>query len=61
MVHRSKTRTSLIASAWTGAEHEYWIEAYLRDGEGLSTKLEQDVRFRLDDRGFMTGLEFLLY
>lgn len=58
MVHRSKTRTSFMVKTWTGADHEYWIEAYVRDNDGLSTRLEQDVRFRLDDRGFLTGLEF---
>lgn len=61
MVHRSKTRTNFIVDPWTGAEHEYWIEAYLRDADGLSTRLGQDVRFRLDDRGFLTGLEFMTY
>jgi hypothetical protein len=61
MVHRSKTRTNFIVEPWTGAEHEYWIEAYLRDADGLSTRLGQDVRFRLDDRGLLTGLEFMMY
>jgi hypothetical protein len=61
MVHRSKTRTSFIPSAWTGAEDEYLIEAYVRDGDGLSAKLQQEVRFRLDARGFLTGREFLVY
>ncbi|MHA7297715.1 hypothetical protein [Pseudarthrobacter sp. MDT3-1] len=61
MVHRSKTRTSFMAKAFTGADHEYWIEAYVRDADGLSTRLEQDVRFRLDDRGFLTGLEYMVY
>lgn len=61
IVHRSRTRTNLMVQPWTGAEHEYWIEAYLRDTDGLSTKLEQEVRFRLDDRGFLTGLEFLTF
>lgn len=61
MVHRSKTRTSFMAKPFTGAEHEYWIETYLRDTDGLATRLEHDVRFRLDDRGFLTGLEFMKY
>lgn len=61
MVHRSKTRTSFMENPFTGADHEYWIEAYLRDADGLSTRLEQDLRFRLDDRGFLTGLEFMSY
>lgn len=61
MVHRSKTRTSFVPEPWTGAEHEYWIEAYLRDTDGLSTRVDQDLRFRLDDRGFLTGLEFVDY
>ncbi|HEX9088387.1 MAG TPA: hypothetical protein VF867_12775 [Arthrobacter sp.] len=61
MVHRSAPRTSFIAEPWTGAAHEYWIEAYLRDADGLSTRLEQDLRFRLDDQGFLTGLEFMIY
>lgn len=61
MVHRSKTRTSFMTKAWTGAENEYWMEAYVRDADGLSTRLEQDVRFRLDDRGFLAGLEFMTY
>ncbi|HSN36360.1 MAG TPA: hypothetical protein VLT34_08430 [Arthrobacter sp.] len=61
IVHRSKTRTSFMAKPFTGAEHEYWIEAYLRDADGLSTRLEQDLRFRLDDRGFLAGLEFMKY
>ena len=61
MVHQSKTRTSFTADAWTGADHEYWIEAYVRDVDGLSTRLAQDVRFRLDDLGFLTGLEFMTY
>ncbi|MET4144332.1 hypothetical protein [Arthrobacter sp. UYCo732] len=59
MVHRSKTRTSFMNDAWTGAEHEYWIEAYARDADGLSIRLEKDVRFRLDDAGFLAGLEFV--
>lgn len=61
MVHRSKTRTNFRAEPWTGAAHEFWIEAYLRDADGLSTRLEQDVRFRLDDSGFLTGLEFMAH
>lgn len=61
IVHRSKTRTSFMEKPYTGAEHEYWIEAYLRDADGLSTRLEQDLRFRLDDRGFLAGLEFMSY
>lgn len=61
MVHRSATRTSFVAEPWTGADHEYWIEAYLRDADGLSTRLEQDLRFRLDDQGFLTGLELMVY
>lgn len=61
MVHRSTTRTNFMVQPWTGADHEYWIEAYLRDSDGLSTRLEQDVRFRLDDRGFLAGLEFMAY
>lgn len=61
MVHNSRTRTSFIAGAWTGAEHEYWIEIYLRDTDGISTRLEQDVRFRLDERGLLTGLESVAY
>lgn len=61
MVHRSKTRTSFMENPFTGADHEYWIEAYLRDADGLSTRLEQDLRFRLDDRGFLAGLEFMSY
>lgn len=60
MVHQSRTRTNLMVQPWTGAEREYWIEAYLRDGDGLSIKLEQDVRFRLDRRGFLTGSEFMV-
>jgi hypothetical protein len=43
------------------AEHEYWMKAYARDADGLSTRLEQDLRFRLDDRGFLAGLEFMTY
>lgn len=61
MVHRSKTRTNFMVQPWTGADHEYWIEAYLRDSDGLSTRLEHDVRFRLNDRGFLVGLEFMAY
>lgn len=61
IVHRSTTRTNFMVQPWTGADHEYWIEAYLRDADGLSTRLEQDVRFRLDDRGFLAGLEFMAY
>lgn len=61
MVHRSKTRTSFMTKAWTGAEHEYWMEAYARDADGLATRLEQDLRFRLDDRGFLAGLELMTY
>lgn len=61
MVHRSTTRTNFKVQPFTGAPHEYWIEAYLRDADGLSIRLEQDVRFRLDDRGFLTGMEFMVY
>lgn len=61
MVHRSTTRTNFKVQPFTGAKHEFWIEAYLRDADGLSIRLEQDVRFRLDDRGFLTGLEFMVY
>lgn len=59
MVHQSRTRTSFMKDAWTGAEHEYWIEAYARDVDGLSMRLEKDLRCRLDDAGFLTGLEFV--
>lgn len=51
MVHRSTTRTSFMTEAWTGAEHECWMEYYARGADGLATRLEQDLRFRLDDRG----------
>lgn len=61
MVHRSSTRTSFMVKPFTGVDHEYWIEAYLRDAGGLSTRLEQDLRFRFDDRGFLAGLEFMAY
>lgn len=61
MVHRSKTRTNFMVGAWTGAEHEYWIEIYLRDGDGLSTRLGEDIRIQLDDRGFLTGLELMTF
>ncbi|UOD83348.1 hypothetical protein [Paenarthrobacter ureafaciens] len=61
MVHRSQARTSFMAKPFTGADHEFWIEGYVRDADGLSTRLEQDVRFRLDDRGFLAGLEFMAY
>jgi hypothetical protein len=37
------------------------MEAYAREADGLSTRLEQDLRFRLDDRGFLTGPEFMTY
>lgn len=40
MVHRSKTRTNFMAEPFTGAEHEYWIESYLRDADGLSTAVK---------------------
>lgn len=61
MVHRSEVRTSFMVQPWTGAEHEYWIEIYLRDADGLSTRLGEDIRFQLDDRGFLTGLELMVY
>lgn len=61
MVHHSSTRTNFILEPWTGADSEYMIEAYLRDADGLATRLEHDVRFRLDDRGFLSGLELMKY
>ncbi|WP_143711742.1 hypothetical protein [Paenarthrobacter aurescens] len=61
MVHRSTTRTNFMIKPFTGADNEYWIEAYLRDADGLSTRLEQDLRFRFSDQGFLTGLEFMAY
>jgi hypothetical protein len=61
MVHRSKTRTSYMAKARIEAEHEYCMEAHARDADWLSTRLEQDLRFRLDDRGFLNGLKFITY
>lgn len=59
MVHRSTTRTSFLHEPFTGADHEYWIEAYWRDTDGLSAPLDYDVRFRLDGRGFLSGLELM--
>ncbi|MGN7201412.1 hypothetical protein [Arthrobacter sp. SAFR-044] len=61
MVHRSKTRTSFMVAPFTGADNEFWMEIYLRDTDGLSTRLKQDVRFRLDGPGFLTGWEFMEY
>lgn len=61
MVHRSQTRTSFKTSPWTGADHEYWIEAYVRDADGIAAKLEHEVRFRLDDNGFLCGKDFVTH
>lgn len=61
MIHHSNTRTSFMLEPWTGVDDEYMIEAYLRDADGLATRLEHDVRFRLDDSGFLNGLELMKY
>ncbi|WP_324644863.1 hypothetical protein [Pseudarthrobacter sp. LT1] len=55
----SDTRTNFMAKAWTGADHKYMIEAYLSDADGLASRLEHDLRFRLDDRGFLVAAELM--
>lgn len=59
IVHHSDTRTSTMGRVWTGADHEYLIEAYLRDADGLSTRIEHELRFRLDNRGFLIVADLL--
>lgn len=61
MVHHSNTRTNFMAEPWTGADHEYIIEAYTRDADGLATRLERELRFRMDGRGFLVAVELLGY
>lgn len=61
MVHQSKVRTNIMREAWTGADNEYRVEAYVRDKDGLSVKLEPEVRFRLDAGGFLEEVEFISY
>lgn len=61
MVHHSTVRTSFMQDAWTGADNEFRVEVYVRDKDGLSAKVEPEVRFRLDQRGFLDELEFVSY
>lgn len=57
MVHNSTTRTAMERNAWTGAEHEYRVEFYLRDADGLAVKVEPEARIRLDNKGFLEAIE----